>query len=336
MIDNITLYIDDFITTRNRIPEWQEYFPKPKKKKKQLPKKHHYFRRKVYNKKNRAFLLLSLRYDDEEDIFRLRINGSIRKWYYGENNRKDLNLSEIKDCMRILSIKIGVSEETLLNARNTKLENGITILLKSDIKSWNKCFVKHRNFNREEIESTVYFKGKVNKSGEQSNYNIKIYEKFSEIHKHDRNFYTNSAKMKMHKKLSFLRFEIDINKVSGMTFYKDNANTMQKIIFNWKKIVAELLKRFKAIHFVDLNSKEKIIDTAKLNKRDTKKHLQFKAIIENGFYEEFEKFNASNISTNRSTKLKLFLKNFEMFLDKKTDYQKVLLVAFKKKLARLT
>ena len=109
MIDNLTYYIENFTTCRNKVPEWREYFPKPKEGKKPLPEYYHYFKRIVYSRKNRAFLVLSLRYDANKDIFRLRINGSIRKWYFGGNTRNDLSKLQFLVSIKLLSNKIGIS-----------------------------------------------------------------------------------------------------------------------------------------------------------------------------------------------------------------------------------
>lgn len=336
MIDSITFYIDDFSTRRNKIPEWEQYPIKPKEGRTPLPEKYTYYKRKVHRVKKEAFLTISLRYDDEEDVLRVRIKGSIRNWYHGENTKKDLNLSEFKYCIKLLSIKIGVSEKTLLNARVTRLENGINFFIKHEIKELSKCFVYHRNFTRRVVETSTYFDGKINKSKKESTYNIIIYEKLSEITKNDKILNAKPEVIAARKKLILLRFEIKINKISALTFYKKNANTAQKIISNWEKIKVELFNRFKVIHFVDLISEKKIIDTTKFKKRELKKYEQFKGINKNNFQEEFEKFNASNTtSTNRSTKIKSFIVNYELFLNKKKDYKEMVLSAFEKQLGKV-
>lgn len=335
MIDNITFYIDDFTTRRNKIPEWEQYFPKPKAGRLPIPEKYTFYSRKVNRVKKKAFLTISLRYDDEEDVLRVRIKGSIRNWYYGENTKKDLKLSELKYCVKLLSIKIGVSEETLLNARVTRFENGINFFIRHEYHELSRCFINHRNFKRRVDGTSMYFDGKVNKSRNENNYNIIIYEKLCEITKKDKALNAKPEVIAARKKLILLRFEIKIKKISALAFYKKNANTVQKIISNWEKIKVELFKRFKIIRFVDLISEKKNMDDTKLNKRDLKIFEQFKATNKDNFHEEFEKFNATNTSTNRSTKLKLFIKNYEMFLDKKKDYKEMVLSAFEDKLDKL-
>lgn len=113
-MDNNTTYIDNFITTRNGVNEWTQYFPKRKKGKKPLPKKYHYFKRRLYAEKGNSFLLLSLRYDDDEDIFRLRINGSLKKWYFNGNTLDNLTLPQYETCMKRIALETGISYDDML------------------------------------------------------------------------------------------------------------------------------------------------------------------------------------------------------------------------------
>lgn len=293
--------------------------------------------RKIVNDKanvKRPYRLkLMLYYDAVKDTFSMVFNGSIKKWYFGENCRRNLNRLQYLDCIKLLSAKIGIEEDDLWNATVTQLESGITLLLSSKFKKINNCLVNHRNFTRTEINTTLYFNGRRNKDGKESNYKLKMYEKNLEINKNNKDFYNDPIQMNVHKKFAFHRFEIVVKKVSGVAFYKQKANTLKKIGENWKEINLELLRRFTSINFVDLISEGKIIDTSQLNKRDRKKYVQFTKIMQNGFLQELEKFNYYNTSTNRSSKQKRFYKDYEMFLDKKTDYQNEFLVVFKKKLA---
>ncbi|WP_163409009.1 hypothetical protein [Flavobacterium ajazii] len=297
------------------------------------------FSRRVGNKKsgvkNPFQITFLLYYDFVKDKCTIGFNGSIRKWYFGKNTRQNLSSSKLIDCIKLLSLEIGIREEDLLNAKVTQLESGVTLLLKSAFKELMNCFVKYRNFRREVENTTVYFKGKKNKEDKENNIKYKFYEKYLEINKNDKNFKTNSIKKNVHRKFFFFRFEIVVKKVSGVSFYHENARTLKHIIKNWKKINNELKKRLQAIQFVDLISEEKLIDHTKLSKIDHEKYLKFQKIKRNGFHRELEKFEFSNTTTNRSTKTKAFIKNYEMFLDKHVDYKTELFVAFDKKINSL-
>ncbi|KAF2336159.1 hypothetical protein [Flavobacterium daemonense] len=331
MVDRIKIKISKF-TVVNDYPLWGNYRPS------KFPNRH-IFSREISNEKakvKRPFeITLMLYYDDEKDKFTIGFNGSIRKWYFGKNTRRNLTPTQLKDCIKLLSVKIGIREQDLLNARVTQLESGVTLLLKSDFKEVINCFARHRTFSREVDGTTVYFKGKKTKEGKDSIYKYKFYEKYLEINKNDKNFRENPIKMNVHKKFLFFRFEIVIKKVSGMDFYKTKAKTLNNIIINWEEINLELINRFQAIQFIDLISDEKIIDSTKLGKRDSEKYLNFQRIRKNGFLRELEKFELTNTSTNRTTKTKAFFKNYEMFLDKKIDYKNELYQALKRKIDSL-
>jgi hypothetical protein len=330
-MDKIKIKISDF-TILNDLPLWRNYRPS------KFPNRHLYFRdiSNPKSKSKRPFkLTLMLCYDALKDTFTITFNGSIRKWYFGGNTRRNLSKSQLTECITLLSGAIEIKEQDLRNAKITQLETGITLLLGSEFKNIINCFIKHRNFTRELDQTTLYFKGKKTKEGCDSNYKYKFYEKLLEINKNDKSFYDNPIKMNVHKKFVFFRFEIVIKKVSGVIFYKEKARTFGDLVTNWTEINLELINRFESINFVDLISNAKNIDVNKIGKRDFVKYLQFKAIAENGFIEEFEKFEIHNTSTNRSTKTKAFIKNYELFLEKKKYYRDELNFLFKKKINTL-
>lgn len=327
MIDNATCYIENFTTRRNKVPEWREYFPKPKEGKKPLPEYYHYFKRIVYSRKNRAFLVLSLRYDANKDTFRLRINGSIRKWYFRGNNRSDLSKLQFLVCLNLLSNKIGISVQDLLKAKVTKLESGVTLLLDKKFMGLNDCFGRFGSFNKIYEDSTLYFRGK--------NYSIISYEKLLEINKRDLSIKENPTKTNVIKKYNHLRFEIKVNKVSGVTFYKKNTSTLKELMFNWNEIILQLHLYVNKIDFVDFISPDRIIDFPNLSNLDKKKYLKFKEIQKNGFYEELRKIE-DQPSANKSRNIKSFFRDYRRYItNDMIDLKSEFLLELKKKTNRL-
>lgn len=331
-MDRIKIKISDFDIVNDNYLLWNNL------KESKYPNRYECSRVIVNDKANvkRPFrITLKLYYDEVKDEFSIKFNGSIKKWYFGKNTRQNLSLTQLKDCIKLLSDKIGIREQDLLNAKVTQLKIGITLLLKSYLKNVIDCFVKHGSFKRKFEETTLYFEGKKSNELKESNYKYKFYEKYLEMNKYDENFRSNPTKMNVHKKFFFFRFEIVIKKVSGVDFFKDKARTINDIINNWNEINCELDKRFKKIHFVDLISNEKVIDITKLGKRNGKKYLLFQKIKKNGFFEELEKFEISNTSTNRDTKIKAYFRNYELFLEKNIDYKNELYLALDRKIKSL-
>jgi hypothetical protein len=327
MIDNATYYIEDFSTSRNKVPEWREYFPKPKEGKKPLPEYYHYFKRIVYSRKNRAFLFLQLRYDANKDVFRLRINGSLRKWYFGGNTRNDLTKLQFIDCIKLLSIKIGISLQDLLKAKVTKLESGVTLLLDKKFMGLNDCFVRFGSFHKIYEDSTLYLRG--------TNYSIVSYEKLLEINKKDLSIKGNRTKTNVLKKYNHFRFEIKVNKVSGVTFYKKNASTLKELMYNWNVMILQLHLYVNNIDFVDFISPDRIIDFPNLSNLDKKKYLKFKEIQKNGFYEELRKIE-DQPSTNKSRNIKSFFRDYRRYItNDMIDLKSEFLLELKKKTNRL-
>ncbi|MBC7440092.1 MAG: hypothetical protein H7250_08930 [Flavobacterium sp.] len=303
-MDNNTTYIDDFQTDRTKIKEWNEYFPKAKEGKKPLPKKYNYFRRRLYSERGNSFLLLSLRYDDEEDIFRLRITGSVKKWFLNGNTLEDLTRQKFESCYKKISEKIGVLHDDILEGRNTKIESGITICLKTKFKDLLKSFVWYNSFDRvEENDTTLYFRGAF--------YSFILYEKQIEIK--NKNSYRNGRFIRANKPTVFsktyLRFEVKVNSVSGVKFYEEKANTIKKIIANWDEIIMQIQTFFEDIEFIDINANEKEFKKSTFSK--LKKYTMFREIKNFGLPNYLKLFkkevqSGSNVTKYRNEIFSLF------------------------------
>lgn len=322
MIDKVKIKIEKF-TVIDDYPLWDGY------RKSKYPNRHLFFR-KIYNDKckvKKPFAIrLMLVYDDLKDKSTIKINGSIRKWYFGVNNRKDLNFVEFLDCVKLLSNKIGVRQIDLWNASVTKLESGVTLLLKSKFKNVDNCFVRRKAFNKIYKDNTLYFEG--------ANFKLKFYDKHGEINKNDKNFKNDLKKMNVNKKFHFLRFEVVVNKVSGVAFYKKNARTLDEIRNNWDELIIQIHRYINSIDFVDLISAEKEIDLTKFTKHENNKYLQFKAIQKKGFYEELKKIEM-RVDKNKSRSIKSFFKDYRRYITNVEDLKTELLEELKKKTNRL-
>lgn len=325
-MDNNTTYIDDFITTRNRVKEWTQYFPKRKKNKKPLPKKYHYFKRRLYAEKGNSFLFLSLRYDDNEDIFRLRINGSLKKWYFNGNTLDNLTLPQYINCMKRIALETGITYDDILGGRNTKIESGVTICLKTKFKDLLKCFIWHSGFDRvEENETTLYFRS--------SFYSFILYEKLIEIK--SKNHYRNGRFIRTDKPSEFtktyLRFEVKVNSVSGVKFYEEKANSVAKIIENWDEIILQMQTFFKGIEFIDVNGAEKGFKNGTFPQ--FKKYTLFKQIKDFGLHNYIKLFkkevrSGSNVTKYRNEIFSLFRSQVVEDIDLREE----LLFEFEKKI----
>jgi len=294
-MDNNTTYIDDFKTDRNNVKEWTEYFPKAKEGKKPLPENYNYFGRRLYSEESKSFLLLSLRYNDEEDIFRLRINGSVKKWFLNGNTIEDLTKPKFEDCYKKISEKIGVSHVDILGGRNTKIESGITIELKTKFINLLKSFIWYNSFDRvEENDTTLYFRGAF--------YSFILYEKQIEIK--SKNHYRRGKFIRADKPTEFsktyLRFEVKVNSVCGVPFYEEKANTVKKIIENWDEIIMQIQTFFEEIEFINMNSAEKEFKNGTFS--EFKKYTMFREIKNFGLHNYLKLFKKEVNSKTNVTK----------------------------------
>src|SRR5690606_1591648 len=83
---------------------------------------------------------------------------------------------------------------------------------------------------------------------------LKIYDKYLEMNKR-KNLESHPYKV-VNERLHFPRLEIVVNKVSGVSFFKKNVNTLRKIEENWDEILKDFRKRFRDINFVNILTDE--------------------------------------------------------------------------------
>lgn len=305
-MDNLTIYIFNFSSSKphlNNYCNWEEYIPKFKELKKPIPKEYHYFKKKLYNDKGKCSLFLSLRYDDLKNTSRLRINGSLKNWYFGENSKNNLTRKQYMECIKKIAKKIGVEIKVIIQAKITKVECGVTVKTNYHSSKFIDNFIWYKSFERiKEKKSTLYFRGKF--------YDIILYDKLAEIIAKSKKIRNNVVKNKFMSSGNFFRFEVKVKKVSGINFYKQHANSVGKVIKNWDKILFQMQTTFKAIEYIDINAREKEINFKKLSISDYNKYLKFKGIKGSGLLNIISELKEMNLKTN-STKYRN--ENFNLF-----------------------
>lgn len=317
MVDRIKFIIKDYNPKEEKLL-WKE------ENKLEVPYKS-FFISKLYNpnsNKKKFPLKLLLTANEKTEKFNLSISGNLRKWYFNSNSRKDLNFKEYEECIKLIASELGVDFETLLvQGKLTELELGITVLLKSELRNINNCFVKYRNSERQVFnKTTLYF--------HFGNYKMVLYDKFLEM---NNNKIQTKEKVKIYNKFHLFRFEINIDKVSG-TILKGKLDTLGKVLENWNTIPLLIEKYINDIIFVDVISKEKNIEINSYP--DLMKYFTFIGIKEYGITESIGLFESVK-SSNKSKMMKGFLDIFRNNITEETNAKVKLLIEVKKKLSRL-
>lgn len=319
MVDNIKFILEDFSPSEEFTVGWD-------KLKKEYPNKYLYttllYNRQYKVQKHPLKLLLTA--DKKTEKFSLSISGSIRKWYYQKNSRKDLKQEEFEGCIRLLSKELCIDEKVLLKGKVTKLELGLTILLKSKFKGIIDCFVKYRNAKRDnKFKTTLYFEFK--------NYKLVFYEKFSEMNKGK---ILNKGQEKFSKKFDLLRFEISLKKISG-TVYKNKFNTIGKIIDQWEIILKIMEKYISNIVFVDVLSKEKEMESKINDYSSIRDFIFFLGIKSYGLHKFIALFDKVIKTNNKSKYLNIFLDTYRRHITDDTDLKAELMTEVRKKSSKL-
>jgi hypothetical protein len=274
--------------------------------------------------KSRMFSLRMLLTENlKTGTYTLSIDGSIRKWYFDKNSRKDLSYKEYNECIEILGEKLGLKkEEVWKKFKITQLEIGATLLLKSFTNDILDCFVKYRNAERDDkYESTIYFKFK--------NYDLVIYDKFLEMHQGK--IWTKNE-LNIFNKFLFFRIEISVTKVSGSTF-KKKYDTLELLKCNWKELPTLLHDYLDKIEFVDLISDEKKTET--VTRIDFLNKLYFLGMKSIGIHETIMDFNKLAIPNNKSKYFKDLMNIYKSNITSERNYKAEILHALKTKTNRL-
>lgn len=200
------------------------------------------------NKGKNYLLKLTLKKDNDKKSYKLIIQNSLRKWYFNKNGKRDLYKLELWDCIFKLSIILGISFEEILNAKLTKLEIGFTVPLKAMYRKMQDGLYFYKRLEKWTFEETTYFGNK------NCSYHLKFYDKLAECYKN-----TNNAKhlVELNKKIYFMRFEVSINKISKVAFYKKNTSTFKNLFSNWDIVMNEVYQTAEKVNYIDWMSEFK-------------------------------------------------------------------------------
>ncbi len=169
---------------------------------------------------------ISIKFDNENNPIKLYFNGSLPKFYFG-NNLAQLDWSTTKDAVQMLSDNLNVQ---INNATLTRIDFGFNFLLEYPIYRYISCLVDYPRLERNQYKDSVTF---FSKSGSKS---LIFYDKIKEI----KSSYKNAINSipEEYQNQNILRYEICLKKLlkhnlkSGRVRVRDlNNDTVQKKIF---------------------------------------------------------------------------------------------------------
>lgn len=260
-----------------------------------------------------------------QTICSLSIKGSLRKWYFGKNCKRDLSLSEFSHCIDLLSEAIGVNKEILLQGRVTKIETGATLVLPARYRVVQDRLYSYPKLQRNKVyDSTLYFGDK-----RKSSYHLILYDKYEEIYKNRKD---KSRMLKANLKIYFMRFEISVNTPSRISFFKEEVNTVQKISDNWDKIGEHLLNTFEKIKYADFSGEPEL---GNKSYNEFKKLAIFYGIKTIGMNYFVDQINSSDMS-NKVNLISNFSGIAEHFSRNNENYKHNIYLKLKEKISRLS
>lgn len=114
-------------------------------------------------------------YSPKEDITRLKIMGSLRKWYLGRHTTQDLTFKSFLDCVDLLARELGLTKVQILSGSIHYIELGVCIRFYENMGGIINSIVSYKNF-----ESIHLYRNQTVKFGGDA-YKIGVYDKYTEI-----------------------------------------------------------------------------------------------------------------------------------------------------------
>jgi hypothetical protein len=169
-----------------------------------------------------------------------KINGSLRKWWFGDANYEDdLDFKTFIRCIKCLAKRLGIAEAVLWASGFTYLEFGANIVYESSYRVLLDCIV---GFPRRKIklhqDETIGFKLTTRETHT-------IYDKVAEIRKNGGMY--AAQKKDLDEKIFALRFEMKLNPTDFRKITGSERCTLMDIKFHWESIVAQWMYDFMEI-----------------------------------------------------------------------------------------
>ncbi len=321
MVDKVKMYLTN-VKIKSIVSDDWKYFKKTDS--------HWYFKRKLKNPRsilggNYSLILIAVIDEDNSKTCCLTIRGSLRKWYFGRNCRRDLTVNELAECTKLLSAALRLAPVQILDAQINQIEFGVTLTLPAEYRKLQDCLYFYPRLSRNQYNTTLYFGDKT-----KSSYNLILYDKYEEIFKNRNN---KDNMYKANQKIYFMRYEISVNKLSSVPFFRERAQTLRMILWGyWNEIGNHLLATFDKIKYVDFTSEPgKEIACY----QDVNKLIMYNGIVKEGLSYYIEKINSSKIS-NKSHLFSSILSVAEYFNSENENYKHTAYSVLSKKITRLS
>ena len=189
---------------------------------------------KLYNPKN-EFNKAPLRVQLDEFGRSIRIKGSIRKWYFGENSLEDFTLKSFIECVNLISNVLEVPFQKFCQFNVSIAEIGMNIKATEKCSTVLNMIVGYKSACYE----VAIFKGY--KRFKTANFEIKLYNKFDEIIRNKRNktfikTIDEADFIKENKNKNWIRIELKITQ---------GKNLIKRIGY---KTIGEMIDKFNDLY----------------------------------------------------------------------------------------
>lgn len=207
-------------------------------------------------------IYLLLKYNPEKQI--LKIENSIRKWYFGGFSLLDLTKKSANNAFEKIAKVLGITKDELCRATFTRCEIGLNIRTRIPVKEIVPMIVRYSTFKRYQFHfDTVGFEG--------NDLSLKMYNKCEELLEHNKK-YDKNAKEKVFNALqerNYNFFRIEFNMFDKQSFINKDLSYIKTIghildnylelYYFWTKEISRIVLLNKLIMSKKMTPKQYVI-----------------------------------------------------------------------------
>lgn len=253
---------------------------------------------KNVSKCKKPSLFIDILHSKSDSEVKVIITNSLRRWFFNGSMIREFTKETFKDCLVLLSEKLNVPIDILLEAKVTRVEYGGNMSFREAFRCFITCIHEHKDYTKKCLygNETVEFKGDYK--------SVIFYDKITEEKQKSKKFSARTQKQ-LNDKVIYVRYEVKIKKVSGVPVIKKYMSYLKDIITNWNFIADLWVEELDKITFMnDMNP----------NVYDYLKDAKIKPINEYLIYLGMEKLGLNNWQL--ILKDRMFIKSRKSLMDK--------------------
>ena len=200
------------------------------------------------------------------------IEGSWRKWYFGNNSFEDLTSYLILKIAKEISKLTGLSLKAILDSKILKMEFGATFWIPIYPSTILNSMFRYSNFELLQTDTSISFRAE--------DYWLGLYDKTIEVNRNKKGKGGNPMNRNAGNPL---RIEIKAFKQTAFRNKLRSVKTIRDVLMSYRLLIVSFLEEIKRIEMRPINLTVDNVSFKGKKKKDLRQHLIFLGIAKKGF-----------------------------------------------------